>query len=414
LQSSLLAALFVATYPELWMHQTLGIIDLPAAVFLLAGVLWWREALKQQSWSWALQAGIAFGLVLASRYQGVALIGLALLVVLVDESLRNREHIVRSLSKCAVVVSVASLVVAPWLIRNYLNFGNPVYPLLHDWLGGREWSAAQNARFQLDIMGPPWVGLTALQKVMSPVMALLMTPNNGLFGIVLLFGTLLAVCTKYVGLRIMAFVGLGSLLIWGLMHPMPGVELLRYNSAGLVLMLSCTGAILGSDRMREWKGVNIGVFLAAGSLIIGLTALQNILPVWQTLTDSNARTLFWRANVPSWEAFEFANAKLDPSQDKILLIGESRGLWLEIPFIAPTAFSGPQLQQVFAPGVSPGKWSQQLHEMGITYLLISFPEWERFQRGYNYFKPTDEFNSWLRSLPVVFDDRRGTIILAVR
>jgi hypothetical protein len=138
-----------------------------------------------------------------------------------------------------------------------------------------------------------------------------------------------------------------------------------------------------------------------------LTAVQSILPGWQTLTNSSARTLLWRANVPSWEAFEFANARLDPSRDRILLIGESRSLWLEIPFITPTAFSGPQLEQVFAPVARPEKWVQRLHEMRITHLLISFPEWERFQKGYNYFKPTDAFNSWLRRLPLVFDDKRG-------
>jgi hypothetical protein len=299
------------------------------------------------------------------------------------------------------------------LIRNYLHFGNPVYPLLHNWLGGSEWSAVQNSRFQLDIMGRPWSDLTTLQKVMSPVMGLFMTPNNGLFGIVLLLGTLLAISTNYRGIRVLAIVGIGSLLIWGFMHPMPGVELLRYNSAGLVLMLSCTGAILGSDRMRELKGVHIGVFLAGGSLIIGLTALQSILPVWQTLTDSNSRTLFWRANVPSWEAFEFANAKLDGSHDKILLIGESRGVWLEIPFIAPTAFNGPQLDQVFASDVSPQKWTRRLRAIGITHLLISFPEWQRFQKGYNYFTPPTEFDVWLRSLPLLFDDKRGTILVSL-
>jgi hypothetical protein len=413
LQSSLLAALFVAAYPEFWLHQTFGVIDLPVAVFLLAGVLWWREALEQQNWSWALQAGIAFGLVLASRYQAVALIGLAMLVVLVDESLRNREHIVRNLSKCVVTVCVAALIVSPWLIRNYLHFGNPVYPLLHNWLGGPEWSAVQDARFQLDIMGRPWSDLTTLQKVMSPVMALFMTPNNGLFGIVLLLGTLLAIGTNYRSIRILAIIGIGILVIWGFMHPMPGVELLRYNAAGLVLMLSCTGAILGSHRMREWRGVHIGVFLAAGSLILGLTALQSILPVWQTLTDSNARILFWRANVPSWQAFEFANAKLDASHDRILMIGESRGVWLEIPFIGPTAFNGPQLDHVFKPDISPEKWTRRLHEMGITHLLISFPEWQRFQKGYNYFKPPNEFDGWLRSLPLLFDDTRGTILVSV-
>jgi hypothetical protein len=230
---------------------------------------------------------------------------------------------------------------------------------------------------------------------------------------VLLLGTLLAICTNYRDVRVLAIVGIGSLMIWGFMHPTPGVELLRYNSAGLVLMLSCTGAILGSDRMREWKGIHIGVFLAAGSLVMGLTALQSILPVWQTLTDSNARTLFRRANVPSWEAFEFANAKLDASHDKILLVGESRGLWLEIPFIGPTAFNGPQLDHVFEPGVSPEKWTRRLHQMGITHLLISFPEWQRFQKGYNYFKPPIEFDGWLRSLPLLFDDTRGTILVSV-
>src|SRR4030095_3008847 len=114
-------------------------------------------------------------------------------------------------------------------------------------------------------------------------------------------------------------------------------------------------AVLGS---LEWprRRIIFGVFLAVGFLIIGLTALQSILPVWQTLTDSNARTLFWKANVPSWEAFDFANTKLNPAADKILLIGESRSLWLKIPFIAPTAFSGPQLDQVFASNGSPKEW----------------------------------------------------------
>ena len=111
--------------------------------------------------------------------------------------------------------------------------------------------------------------------------------------------------------------------------------------------------------------------------------------------------------------FEFANERLDASHDKILFIGESRGLWLEIPFIAPTAFNGPQLDQIFATNASTDEWIRRLHELRITHLLISFPEWERFQKGYNYFKPSNQFNLWLRSLPVIFDDKRGAILLSI-
>ena len=219
--------------------------------------------------------------------------------------------------------------VAPWLVRNYLNFGNPVYPLLHGWLGGSEWSAVQAARFQYEVMGPSLFDLPTVQKVLAPVSALLMVPGNGLFGLALLPGSLVALWTGSRNLRIYALLGVTGLVIWGLMHPTAGVNLLRFNAAGLVLMLSCTGAILGSDRLREWKGVYAGVIIALGSLVIGLAALQGIVPAWQTLTGGNARALFWRANVPSWQAFEFANTTLDPARDKLLLIGESRGLWLE-------------------------------------------------------------------------------------
>ena len=411
--AALLAALFVACYPEFWFNQAFGVVDLATASFLIFGLFWWRDALREGNRRETVQAGIAFGFVLGSRYQGIVFVGLVLLLVLIDETSRNRKAIRQNLFTAAVVVAVASVVVAPWLIRNYSNFGNPVYPLLHSRLGGSEWSAVQADRFQFEVMGPSLGDISLVQKALAPVSAFLMVPSNGLFGFLLLLGSLLALRAGSRDLRMSAMIGITGTVLWGFMHPTVGVNLLRFNAVGLVLMLSCTGAVLGSERLREWNSTQAGVILALGSLIVGLVALQGIIPVWQTITDSNARTLFWRANVPSWEAFEFANTKLDASRDRILLIGESRGLWLEIPFIAPTAFNGPQLDQVFAANVSPEEWIRRLHDLRISHLLISFPEWERFQKGYNYFKPTDAFNLWLRSLPLVFEDKRGTILLSV-
>jgi hypothetical protein len=413
-RGALLSCLFVACYPEFWMNQAFGVVDLATAAFLLFGLFWWRDALREHDWRGAVQAGIAFGMVMASRYQGVVFVGLAILFVLIDESARNVKAVRRKIASAAIVVAVASAVVAPWLIRNYQNLGNPVYPLLHSILGGAEWSAPQAARFQIEVMGPALGDLQTVQKVLAPVGALLMVPSNGLFGFVMLLGSLIAVSTESRGLRVYALVGIAGMVTWGFMHPTAGVNLLRFNAAGLVLMLACTGAILGSERLREWKGMHAGLTLAFGSLIVGLVAMQGLIPVWETLTSATARTLFWRANVPSWEVFEYANTKLDPSRHKILLIGESRGVWLQIPFIAPTAFNGPQLDALFTREASPSGWIQQLSGLGVTHLLISFPEWERFQKGYNYFRPSNEFNLWLRTLPVLFDDRRGAVLLALQ
>jgi hypothetical protein len=413
LRSALLACLFVACYPEFWINQAFGVVDLATAAFLLFGLFWWRDALREDNWRGAVHAGLAFGMVMASRYHGIIFVALSLLFVLIDESSRNSKAIRRNVIYAATVIAVAAVIVAPWLIRNYQNFGNPVYPLLHNVIGGAEWSASQAARFQVEVMGRPLSDLPAAQKILAPVSALLMVPSNGLFGLLLLCGSFVGVSAGCRDLRICALLGITGLVIWGFMHPTTGVNLLRFNAAGLVLMLGCTGAVLGSERLREWKGTHAGLVLAFGSLVIGVVAMQGVIPVWQTLTDANARTLFWRANVPSWEVFEFANARLDPQRDKILLIGESRGLWLNIPFIAPTAFNGPQLDAMFA-GSSQPDWTHRLRALGVTHLLISFPEWGRFQSGYNYFRPSNDFNLWLRTLPVLFDDGRGGILLAVR
>jgi 4-amino-4-deoxy-L-arabinose transferase-like glycosyltransferase len=77
--AGLVAALFVLSYPEFWVHQTLGLVDLPIALFLLIGATWWQKALSHRNWSGLIPAGIVFGLALASRYQAVILIGWILL-----------------------------------------------------------------------------------------------------------------------------------------------------------------------------------------------------------------------------------------------------------------------------------------------------------------------------------------------
>jgi hypothetical protein len=261
------------------------------------------------------------------------------------------------------------------------------------------------------------MSLSARDAIVAPVSALLMVPSNGLFGLGLLLGALVAVGMSTPGIRLYAIAGIGGLIIWGLIHPTPGVQLLRYNTGSLALLLTCTGAVLGSERFQELKGVYVAAALGLGSFAIGIVALHGIVPVWQTLTSSSARIRYWQASVPSWQVFEFANNKLNPEHDKILLIGETRALWLRIPFLAPSSFNGPQLLEVFAPNEEAKVWVERLHQLGVTHILISSSEWQRLADGYGYFRLADEhlnrFNVWVHMLPVLFDDHQGNVLLSL-
>jgi hypothetical protein len=115
---------------------------------------------------------------------------------------------------------------------------------------------------------------------------------------------------------------------------------------------------------------------------------------------------------------EYANEHLDPAHDKILVIGETRAFWLRIPFVAPSAFNGPQLDEIFGGSSEPGTWMQKVKDLGITHLLISYPEFQRLHMNYGYLNldagHMDAFNHWLQQLPLAFEDGHGTAVLALK
>jgi hypothetical protein len=308
--------------------------------------------------------------------------------------------------------------VLPWLLRNYFIFGNPVFPLLPGILGGTEWSVEQARGLHQEVMGPTLLELPLRRMLVAPINALLMFPSNGLLGIAMLIGGLIAAVRMSTSrLRTYALLGLGGTIIWGLIHPTPGVQLLRFNSASIILLMACTGAVLGSKGFKRWEGIYIATALALGSAVIAILGLTGLVPVLPALSDSNARAQLWQANVPSWRVMDFANKELDPSRHKVLFIGETRAVWMKIPFIAPSALNGAQLVELFSPDTEPAEWTQRLHRQGVTHILICSSEWQRLADGYGYFRLSDEhlrrFYLWIHTLTPVFDDHRGNVLLSV-
>ena len=417
-KAGLLSALLVVVYPEFWIHQTFGVVDLTIAAFVVFGTVWWIDSLKQQDWKSAILPGVAFGFAIASRYQGVVLVPWIFAGSLAIQSVGNPKIIRESFRKGLVVAAIVVAMVFPWLLRNYSIFGNPVFPLLPGLLGGTEWSVAQGQGLHQEVMGPTLAELPLRQMVFAPINALLMFPSNGLLGIpILIGGLLIAFFLRDKAVRAYAILGLGGVIIWGLIHPTPGVQLLRFNAASIIFLLACTGAVLGSEAARRWKGVYVAAVLALGSIAIALIGLNSLVPVVAALSDSTARSRLSQANVPSSRVMEFANERLDPTRDKVLFIGETRAVWLKAPFIAPSNLNGPQLTELFSPDTAPSVWAERLHRLGITHILICSSEWQRLADGYGYFRLSDEhlsrFYQWLHTLPLVFDDHSGNVLLSV-
>ena len=83
---------------------------------------------------WLALAGAFAGLALATKYQALFAVPLLAVVLLVDGLLFRRRGGRGALADVGVFLGVAVLVGSPWYARNWLQLGNPVWPLF---VGGR-------------------------------------------------------------------------------------------------------------------------------------------------------------------------------------------------------------------------------------------------------------------------------------
>ena len=136
MEYALLGALFFLTIPVVIRLSSTVYVDLGLVCFLFASLLflfrWMESGFKP---GYLLISAVFCGLGLGTKYNGlVGLFLLGLFVAFVYARYHKGEkHLsLRSTGWCAAFVMAALLVFSPWMIRNFVWTGNPVYPLYKD------------------------------------------------------------------------------------------------------------------------------------------------------------------------------------------------------------------------------------------------------------------------------------------
>jgi 4-amino-4-deoxy-L-arabinose transferase-like glycosyltransferase len=151
-------ALFYSA-PTIVLLSTWAYVDIALMFYALAAVhavLRWRES---RSVRWLLLGAVFCGSAMSSKYTAASL-AVALLVLILSEGRARGWR--RVFADSVFFGAAASLVVTPWLIKNWIMLGNPVYPFVFE---GVHWDAFR--RFWISRPGTglaftsPWRLLTA-------------------------------------------------------------------------------------------------------------------------------------------------------------------------------------------------------------------------------------------------------------
>ena len=153
---SLLTALLFLTTPAVIYGGGSGQVEVRFALFVLGAAFAAAEALRTGNARFAVLAGILVGFYVAGKYTGLLLVPAVGLVLLAQ----------RSWFRHGAAFGLAVLVTGfQWYVWNWINTGDPLFPLLFKWLGatGGTWDIAHDERFRAsffvgEIELPPTLG----------------------------------------------------------------------------------------------------------------------------------------------------------------------------------------------------------------------------------------------------------------
>ncbi|MCZ2155659.1 MAG: glycosyltransferase family 39 protein [Bryobacterales bacterium] len=267
--------------------QALNDVAVSAAVFgtFYCLYLWWQTDVDR----WLLPAGLLAGLSYATKYSAFLTVVSFAAVILVRW--RQQRHL--SWAWVSSGVAAVAVMAAPYLIRNWLWYGNPVAPFYNAWFPNPNFSSWAEAMFRekqrtygwlTSYWDVPWnlaVNGQTLQGIVGPVVlllpfGLLALRKPGARVLLLAGGICVATYPENVGARF-------------LLPALPFFYLLLATSASR--WRETLGALLALHAVLSWPAV-VRVYAAPQALI--LAPIPTLAQVMRTIPEEE--TLAYRLN----------------------------------------------------------------------------------------------------------------------
>ncbi|MCP4654617.1 MAG: hypothetical protein GY856_04260 [bacterium] len=357
-------------------------VDLAYAFFFLAAFLFMLRAVDEGPPARALLlvSGICCGLMAGIKLTGVvgaAVIGTLYLPRLLQAA-RARALGGEARRFALRFVLPILLLSLPWILKAAWYTGNPVYPLLHEWFGGPDWSSTLTAQLGA------WhasigMGRTLGDYLLLPLRVILCGAHGydhfdgalGRFWIVLLplvlgFGLDRALVRRCLGTAGLYFV------VWSLTS-----QQMRFLIPILPLVAIATAVTLA----EIWERLPSKHGRMAARWFCLVVAVGLVAGIHGRIISGGYRTagIYLRAEgeltatvVPPVTAF--INERLPPDA-RLLLLNTNAGFFCDREYIADSFFEASQIAEWLRPAATVAELRRRLAERGITHLLVENKDW---------------------------------------
>ena len=375
-----------------------GQLEVKLTLFAVTAALLVATALRTGDARYAAAAGIACGFFAASKYFGLVFLAVSGLTILLQR---------RWLRHGAAFGAAALIAGSQWYIWNYFQSGDPVFPLLYDWLGARPgyWSAEAAAHLRQNYFpeeGPsaigPWLLVSYPFRATLHSLPIWDAGRTGLgpYGLLLLPFAAAGVWRfrrrlAYHPLAVPALITAAFYVVWLLSGTSQRV---RHLLPVYPVFLVCV--TLAALRFAEQRNV-VRPLAAACALTIGIQlggASVFAANYIRHIASGEGREAFLLRNVARFGPVPWINAHLK-SGDRILITERQISYYLDVPYYGgfPWAQNVVNLRKGQS---SPAQFLSEVRRLGITHILLA-PSLADFAGGVRHIW-TDDLGRYVSAL----------------
>jgi hypothetical protein len=385
-----LAAAIFYTWPAVTLYSGSAYVELPLMFYgtlALWGLVWsWRRKLTRPGpRGWVILAALAAGFAMGVKYTAGLLFFIPALAWLAVTGFAAKVAPKEILRRIGLFAGVSILCFSPWLVRNFADTGDPVFPLLYEVFGSANWDAQKDARWtQAHSPRDRSAGNFIAQArealfVDSPEGENLTEASLMLF----LFAPFALLTRRWT--RLVALLVAGNLaLIYALWFFFTQQNLRFLEAGGPVLAgLSAIGlgAVIPSRHAFGLRHVVILLLLFEPSRWNNYHYAERSL--YCALNKEVLIDDYPRAYAP--EGMKAVNdPEIVPRDAKVLFLGEAQMFYCRRAHEASTVFDTNALEEVVRAARAPEEIRDALQKQGVTHLYVDTAELRRLQTTYRY------------------------------
>jgi hypothetical protein len=307
----------------------------------------------------ALLGGVMAGLAAGAKYTSIPFCAVPVAAMLL---------LLRRWREAFVFAGGALLSFAPWAIRQLVENGNPVFPLMVSVFPSEHWTALESARlsYQSSPAKGPWsyVWRTGIEDWVGKEFAL-----NPLLPFLALGAARRHPADRRAAVALVGGVTIAALAVWALAtHRFWRFLVPLYP---WLAFLAAVGLECWTASLRRVLLLAGGVSVAALAIPIGLFGFAGFAVRLQFDDRRYLEERFLPDMVPIFAA------SADARPGRILLLGEGRTFWIMRPFIAVHPYHEHPFLQEVAAGRSPEELRRWLRERDVAFVGLNHGESRR-------------------------------------